>query len=70
MRSEQTELLSKLSSLPDSLIAASAAITTAQTELVTKGCALTDMQDLQEVVKAMSRRKWSWVRRGPRYCNW
>ena len=52
MQSEQTELLSKLSSLPDSLTAASAAITTAQTELVTKGRALADMQDLQEVVKA------------------
>lgn len=52
MQSEQTEVLSKLSSLPDTLATASTAIEAAQTELVTKGRALADMQDLQEVVKA------------------
>jgi len=52
MQSEQTELLSRLSSLPDALTAASTAIATAHTELVAKSRALADMQDLQEVVKA------------------
>jgi hypothetical protein len=52
MQSQQTELLSKLASLPDTLAAASTAIAMAQTEFVAKGRALADMQDLQEVVKA------------------
>ena len=51
----QSDVVSKLSLLPDVLTQASWAVTQAQTELVAKTRALADMQDLQEVVEANAR---------------
>ena len=52
LHADHTQLASKLALLPDILSTASMAVTQAQTELASKSRALTDIQNLQEVVNA------------------